>query len=160
MVLLVSVPAVGADLDERDTRFHQPAGQQAALPERGAAVGVAGRPGSPRRGGRPSSGARGPSGRLGVQGTMVLDAIRAAGRPKPAVSSWASRPSRRLKRSHGDPRLRVVRRPIHVLDHERLERRTQEAGPDRRPADAHDVRQGELALAQLARRSSSRGWGA
>ena len=41
VVLLVGVPAVGADLDERDAGLDQPAGQQAALAERGPAVGVA-----------------------------------------------------------------------------------------------------------------------
>ena len=50
VVLLVSVPAVGADLDEGDPGLDQPAGQQAALAERIAAVGVAECSGSPRRG--------------------------------------------------------------------------------------------------------------
>ena len=50
-----------------------------------------------------------------------------------------------------DPGLGVVGRPLRVLDHERLERRAQESGPDGRPADAHDVRQVELALAELGR---------
>ena len=66
VVLLVGVPAVGPDLDERDARLDQPAGQQAALAERVAAVGVAEWPGSRRPGRTPSCAARGPSWRSGV----------------------------------------------------------------------------------------------
>ena len=40
LVLLVGVPAVRADLDEGHARLDEPAGEQAALAERVAAVGV------------------------------------------------------------------------------------------------------------------------
>ncbi len=71
-------------------------------------------------------------------------------RSKPAPSSRSSRPSRRRNRSVGYLGLGVLGRLLGILDDERLEGGAQEARADGRPADADDVRQVEVALAELA----------
>ncbi len=79
MVLLVGVPAVAADLDERDARLHQPAGQQAALAERGPAVGVAERVGFFFQVEGLHVGREDHLGGLAIEGLVVADAVGAAG---------------------------------------------------------------------------------
>ena len=61
VVLLVGVPAVGADFDEGDARLHEPAGKQASLAERRSPVGVAERVGFFVEVGRLACAARGSS---------------------------------------------------------------------------------------------------
>ena len=78
VVLLVGVPAVGADLDERDAGLDEPAGQQAALAERRAAVGVADRLGLLLQVEGAHVGREDHPGGLVVQGAVVLDAVEAA----------------------------------------------------------------------------------
>ena len=149
VVVLVRVPAVGADLDERDPRLDQPAGQQAALAERVAAVGVAGRRALVVQLKGPHVGREDHPRRLGVEGAMIAHPVGPAGLGEPRRLEVVEQAEPALEAIGGDPRLGVVGRPLRVLDHERLEAGTQESRPDRRPADAHDVRQVELALAQL-----------
>ena len=97
---------------------------------------------------------------LAVQGAMVADAVDAADALEAGALEPVEQAEPAAEAVGGDLGLGVLGRLLGVLDHERLDGRPQEAGADGRAADADDVRQVELALAQLARPRSSRGAGA
>ena len=132
VVLLVGVPAVGADLDEGDAGLDQPAGQQAALAERGPAVGVAERLGLLIEVERLHVGREDHLGGLAVKRRWSRTRSAPPVRSKPAPSSRSSRPSRRRNRSAATLGWVFSGGLLRVLDHERLERRAQEARADRR----------------------------
>ena len=122
--LLVRVPAVRADLDERDPRLDQPAGQQAALAERVPAVGVAERWGPRPPGRTPSSGARGPCRpSAGRAAWWSLDAVGAAGLREARVLERLQQAQPPREAVAGTGQRDVGRGLVRVLDHERLERR-------------------------------------
>ena len=70
VVLLVRVPAVGADLDERDARLDQATGEEAALTERRPAVSVADCAGSSSR----------PNARMWGEGSFLTSGVKGCGR--------------------------------------------------------------------------------
>ena len=89
-------------------------------------------------------------GGLAVKGLVVADAVAAAGalEARPFDPFEQAQPA--AEAVGGDPGLRVLGRLLRVLDHERLDRRSQKTRADGRSADADDVGQVELAFAQLA----------
>ncbi len=160
MVLLVRVPAVGAHFDERNARLDQAAGQQAALAERCPPVGVAERVGFVVEVEGPHVRRKDHPGGLAVKRFVVADPVAAPGalEARPLDPLEQAQPA--AEAVGPDPGLRVLGRLLCVLDHERLDRRSEKARADGRSADADDVRQVEFAFAQLTDHRSSRGAGA
>ena len=127
VVLLVGVPAVGADLDESDARLDEPAGEQAPLAERGPPVGVAERGGffvevegsHVRRKDHP--------GGLAVECLVVADPVAAAGALEAGPLDPLEQAQPAAEAVGPDLGLRVFGRLLRVLDDERLDGRPRES---------------------------------